>query len=260
MDHNDNQNNRSPFAAEALTRRNIWQVVPDFFTFIKRPYILAHYQKLTPLALCQLFLLIMLNIVVAIILAALIVEPYKELMEIPDSGLQALEGSPLNLFLLAVVLAPLIEEIGFRGWLRGTQRAFSITGLLLLYGAGAAIIIYVQSSNLIMNLTIFLWSFLLAFDGYFWLRKIWNDMRPVSFFKQYFPIIFYAGAFTFGAIHISNFEHDNMIELLPMTITQCFAGLLFGYIRLRFGLLAAIGSHAAFNGTLLGLSFVGGQI
>ncbi len=236
-----------------MTWDNVWRVVPDFFVFLRRPFLSAQSQELNKLALGQLALLTGLNIIFSILVAALILAPYQEAVGIADNAL-ADEDIPFGeLFLMAVILAPLIEEILFRGWLRGTKRALITVAMFLSIGIGYFILNNFGSDENIIAITMFLWAFLIAFEGFTRLKNIWHDWRPIEMFERYFPIIFYVSAFGFGLIHIINYEHHSTIELLPMVMTQCFAGLLFGYVRLRFGLLAAIAMHAVFNGILVSL-------
>ena len=254
MQHNDHQDNLPPKDdRDIVTWENVWRIVPDFFAFLRRPFLNAHNQPFNLLAISQLGLLLWFNIIFSLIAAVLIIAPYQEAIGIADSALSDDDMPFGELFILAVILAPLIEETLFRGWLRGTKRALIIAAMLLSIGMGYFILNNFGSNENIIAITMFLLAFLVAFEGFMRLKNIWHDWRPMEMFERYFPIIFYLSAFSFGMIHISNYEHDNMIELLPMVITQCFAGLLFGYVRLRFGLLAAIVMHAAFNGILVSL-------
>ncbi len=65
-----------------------------------------------------------------------------------------------------------------------------------------------------------------------------------------FKYVFYIIAFSFGFIHIINFEISKTILILsPLLVApQIIAGLLLGYIRVRLGLLYSILLHALFNG------------
>lgn len=79
---------------------------------------------------------------------------------------------------------------------------------------------------------------------------------PMALFKDkaYFRYVFYALTLIFGFYHITNFEITPTILILsPILVApQIFVGALLGFIRVRFGILWAIGLHAAFNLFLLG--------
>ncbi|WP_397362652.1 CPBP family intramembrane glutamic endopeptidase [Olleya sp. R77988] len=102
------------------------------------------------------------------------------------------EESPLYIVFSAVILAPVVEEIIFRG-------------PLTLFG------------------------------------------------KKYFRIVFYAFALLFGYMHLFNFNITTQILILsPLLVaTQIILGLVFGYIRVRFGLIYSILLHMFYNGIIV---------
>lgn len=84
---------------------------------------------------------------------------------------------------------------------------------------------------------------------------------PITLFKnrKKFKIAFYVFAVLFGYVHISNFEiTTNVILFSPLLVLpQILLGGYLGFIRVRFGLHWAIFLHAAYNGILVSLSFLG---
>lgn len=74
---------------------------------------------------------------------------------------------------------------------------------------------------------------------------------PLIYFrdKSYFKFMFYLITIIFGLIHITNFEiSTKVLVLAPLLVApQIFVGAIFGYIRIRFGLLWSMGLHAAHN-------------
>ena len=80
---------------------------------------------------------------------------------------------------------------------------------------------------------------------------------PLTLFKQpaYFKVAFYLFAITFGFVHITNYEMTTKILICsPILIApQFFAGMYFGFIRVRFGLLWSIALHACYNAFLFSL-------
>ncbi len=74
---------------------------------------------------------------------------------------------------------------------------------------------------------------------------------PLALFKNspYFKQLFYGLAIIFGLIHISNFETTTAtLILIPLLVApQIWIGILFGYIRIRFGLAWAMGLHSTHN-------------
>jgi membrane protease YdiL (CAAX protease family) len=79
---------------------------------------------------------------------------------------------------------------------------------------------------------------------------------PLIFFKGHrsFPKLFYLITLLFGFVHLLNFRLNTTTLLLsPILVApQLSAGLFFGFIRVRFGLLWSIGLHACYNFILIG--------
>ena len=80
---------------------------------------------------------------------------------------------------------------------------------------------------------------------------------PLTLFKKKkaFKIAFYVFALAFGFLHITNYEiSTNVLIFSPILIApQIFAGLYFGFVRVRFGLIWSIALHATYNGLIFTL-------
>ena len=80
---------------------------------------------------------------------------------------------------------------------------------------------------------------------------------PLTLFKQarLFKIAFYAIGIIFAYVHLFNFElTTNVILFSPLLVApQFFIGLIFGFIRVRLGLLWSIFLHSLYNGLLVSL-------
>lgn len=77
---------------------------------------------------------------------------------------------------------------------------------------------------------------------------------PLTLFsKKYFKIGFYSLALIFGYVHLFNFEITTKILLFSplLVLPQIVLGLVFGYIRVRFGLIYSILLHAMYNGVII---------
>lgn len=71
--------------------------------------------------------------------------------------------------------------------------------------------------------------------------------------KKYFKVGFYTLAVLFGYIHIFNFEITPMVLLFSpiLVLPQLVLGLIFGYIRVRFGLFYSMILHMCYNGVFI---------
>lgn len=72
--------------------------------------------------------------------------------------------------------------------------------------------------------------------------------------RSYFRWVFWGLTLAFGLIHMGNYTgYESYWWLAPILVApQLNAGLFLGFIRVRFGLLWAIGLHGAYNLLLLG--------
>ena len=82
-----------------------------------------------------------------------------------------------------------------------------------------------------------------------------NDV-PASFTRA-FPWLFYASAILFGLAHLSNYDMEEPLILLPFVIPQFVGALIFGFARVRYGMWANIALHATSNALFLSLAFSG---
>lgn len=73
--------------------------------------------------------------------------------------------------------------------------------------------------------------------------------------RRAFPLIFWGSALLFGMLHLGNYEGGLTHPVLLLAVVpQFLVGAVLGYVRMRFGLLAAMGFHASYNGVLIGLT------
>ncbi len=83
---------------------------------------------------------------------------------------------------------------------------------------------------------------------------------PLVLFKnpKVFKVAFYVLAIIFGYVHLFNYQIDTQIIIFsPILVApQMVLGLIFGYIRVRLGLIWAILMHSVYNGFLVSLFLV----
>jgi hypothetical protein len=78
---------------------------------------------------------------------------------------------------------------------------------------------------------------------------------PMWFFRnsRSFPLVFYSFTLAFALVHLGNFP--NLAEVWPISpllvSPQLVLGVILGFIRVRFGLLWAIGFHMVYNAILI---------
>lgn len=153
-------------------------------------------------------------------------------------------GEPESRWLLlagALFLGPLMEEITFRMQLR-----YLWTNLIFLaFICGALLSTWTGTQ----------WAYLVSPPVFVLLYVLYrfnlagSISRKHQFRKKYFPFYFHFTAISFAYFHWGNFSSE--AALLPFgliyTLPQLACGLLFGYVRMRYGLLYSIVLHCCYN-------------
>ncbi|KMS55312.1 CAAX amino terminal protease [Novosphingobium barchaimii LL02] len=150
---------------------------------------------------------------------------------------------------ITILIAPLLEEIIFRGWHTGRPRA------LWLLGCFALFVVLTMTAQAIAPLVLaglLLATVLAAAGGWWWLRR----RGPSAAFAAAYPGVFWAVAALFAGVHLMNYPSAS-IASLPMVLPQFWAALLLGFTRQRIGLPAAILQHAIANASSMALVMAG---
>lgn len=154
-----------------------------------------------------------------------------------------------------LLLAPVLEEAVYRGWLSGRIAAlrFAIFGFfaeacfiaslwmppewagpVAVTGAAAALVGLVQ-----------------------WLQTRERDTAIPAWFTRNFQWLVWGSSLFFGLIHLGNYEALAHPLGVLVVAPQLIGGLLLAYVRTRLGLRAAMLHHAAYNALFLALEPLG---
>jgi len=155
------------------------------------------------------------------------------------------EINSLSIFWIAVILAPLFEEILCRLILKISKLNIAlflailiavITKILFFKG----IILYVYLSAIPLFGLI-----------YFAISQFHFPLEVIDqFIKSKFRIIFHFSAIAFGMLHLSNYEtiYWWMIVFIPfLTAPYIALGYVFGYVRMKYGFLYGLAMHSTIN-------------
>lgn len=167
--------------------------------------------------------------------------------ELPENVNASLE---LNLVTVALVVlaAPFFEELFFRSWLSGKPAAF-FSVLILLAAVGALAVIGAKGG--IGPAVIFLAGLLGALIA---LVLLWNKPQ-MAWFARAFPLFFWLSAAAFALVHLLNFPEEGVFWLaLPLVLPQFVLGAIAGYVRVHYGLAAAIVLHGLHNSFALAVA------
>lgn len=152
-----------------------------------------------------------------------------------------------------LVIAPLLEELLFRGWLSGRTAALRFA----LYGFAAMVLLGTSlwvPSEAAMPLA--LTGVAVAFAGLIhWSLTRTRDTAVPTWFTRHFHWIVWGSALAFGLIHLGNYEPLTHPLGLLVVVPQTIGGLLLAYTRTRLGLGAAIAHHAAYNAVFLAADY-----
>ncbi|MEO0689031.1 MAG: CPBP family glutamic-type intramembrane protease [Pseudomonadota bacterium] len=154
---------------------------------------------------------------------------------------------------LIVLLAPLGEELLFRGPLSGRPRdviALPILGVAVFMISAALLV--PESAPV-----------LLAFAGVMALvaaaiRALLRGRGPWPFFRRFFAPLFWLSALGFPLIHLGNYAEGSLAILLPLVLPQFALGTMLAYLRVHYGFATALALHAIHNALLFGLAVLGG--
>lgn len=186
-------------------------------------------------------------------------------LQIAGAALPGQEGAvtapvPLTMLLLVGALfVPIIEETAFRGVLRPHVLTLSL--------AAAAWGYLLCGVALHGNLAAFhwaapLWQMVLqvvaagAFGGmaFFAAARAARALTPGAKWLRLFPALYWLTIIGFAFAHLGRFgglELERLWLLAPLLVLpQLVAGIIFGFARMRYGLLAAIVAHGLHNGLL----------
>lgn len=164
----------------------------------------------------------------------------------------SLAASPLAF----LVIAPLLEELLFRGWLTGRAAA------LRFGAAGFAALALLLAGEVLIPDHARIFGFagaMVAIAGLVhWSVTRSRDAAVPPLFIRHFPVIVWASAALFGLIHLGNFEAISGPLGVGVVLPQVLGGLLLAYVRTRAGLIAAIAYHSAYNALTLVLGAAAG--
>jgi membrane protease YdiL (CAAX protease family) len=153
---------------------------------------------------------------------------------------------------LLVLAFPIAEEVIFRGWLTGRPRALWLLTMALIV---AALLVPVTLGwhDQLASLGVIATA-IAALAGWWRLRK---RTDPPRWFGRSFAVWFYLSVAVFGFAHLANYPRLSW-AVVPMVCPQLLAGLVFGYLRMRWGLIASIMAHAAGNAAALAAALLAG--
>ncbi|QNK62893.1 CPBP family intramembrane metalloprotease [Pedobacter sp. PAMC26386] len=217
-------------------------LVNDLTAYLKNPYLTSIPKKVDRpfvLLLKLAFICLVAGIAAGFFLGLLI-----HLKLIPDPGPSKLDKKTMSgimLFTMAVIWAPVSEELLFRAQLR----RFTGSLLFIAFVSGVLLSVLIKTD----------WGYLISPFVFIILYLIYrfNLSQSVTlkflFWERIFPWHFHLTAICFALVHLSNYEKG--VSLLPLgllyTLPQLAVALVLGYTRMNYGLKYSFALHAMYN-------------
>ncbi len=208
----------------------------DFLKFVKCPNYTGSFIKLSGRDFFILFVVYFISVIPFGAIASIV----SSLLGLTSKVQQM--TMPGEIF-YGVLLAPVIEEVFFR-----LIYVFNKRNLIILLSASVLFgINFMVNENLLKSI---IFSAVIILTIVLIIKL--NHSRAI--FYKHFGFFFYFIAGLFAIIHLGNFiglSFNYVLLGLLMVIPQFIAGIILGYIRVRFGFIYAIVFHTIVNLTLL---------
>ncbi len=234
----------SPAPANSL--RAEWARFADF---LRRPTLPrkarpARFSSLLPVAR-----LLALDILVMGLLLAAAGLAMSAGIALPETALAGVELGPAIVFAV-VVVAPVAEEVLFRGWLSG--RPGHVLAILALLAGGLVLSTDLTRSDAALNLgaiAVAVASLLGALLALVLLRR----RDAMGWFRRAFPVLFWLSCAIFASVHLLNFAEEEVLLVVPLVLPQFAVATMLGYLRVRYGLWTSMLLHMLHNGAFVGI-------
>ncbi len=155
------------------------------------------------------------------------------------------EGTLAEEVFYSLLVAPLLEEAVYRGWLTGRGAALRFAAFGFAAEACFLASLWVDPR----------WAEPLGAVGAVvaliglvqWLQTRTRDTAIPAWFKRHFAGLVWGSSAVFALIHLGNYEPLTHPAGVLVVAPQLIGGLCLAYVRTRLGLRAAMIHHAAYN-------------
>ena len=220
-----------------------------YINFLRRPALPERATGPNAQSMAATGRLLLLDYALMAVLMAIGIVAYAAGVEFPENELESLAWGAGTVALI-VLIAPITEEVMFRGWLSG--RPGHLLAVLAL-GGGA----WVLNANAAAGrqadpggLLALIVTIVVAAGAIYAFRQ----RGPLEWFAKAFPVFFWLSALGFAAIHIWNYMEGGGGLVFLLVIPQLIAGTIFAYARVHYGLWSSVLLHMLHNGTAVALA------
>ena len=150
-----------------------------------------------------------------------------------------------QMIFLAVVMAPLAEELIFRLPLKFRGRNFAIPLGILCFTIGGNLLPLTERP--LFSLACLFGLMLVAIQGPLMLCRAITKPKGDAFFAKYLALLVFGSSIVFGAVHITNYPISAWMAAPILVLPQTTLGVLLAYVRLKFGYWWAVLTHGLHN-------------
>jgi membrane protease YdiL (CAAX protease family) len=224
----------------------VWR---DYLAFLRSPVLPARTKPFGPAAVRDVGALLVLDAIMGAMLVGLAFLAEEAGYQLPDPDL----GDDFMLFLvLAIFVAPPLEELVFRGWLTGRPSHLLLLSIPLLI----LVLLLLPTLGVPAYVTLIVgWAGITIWSA-FALRGTHSVPRA---YEAVFPWAFWASCALFALVHVLNYQENFTALLLMMVIPQFLGGTVLAYARLHYGMWANVSIHALFNAGVASLAAAFGE-
>ena len=223
--------------------------------FIRRPHLPEHHAPFTRSVIGMLRMLSIDLMVMTVLIGAIGIATALG-FELPENALNNLDMG-LGTVALLVVVAPVLEELGFRSWLSG-KPGHVIAALIIGISLTAAAIAGMQNTGDDAEAAVGLAAIGGVIIAIIVVIVLWKR-PPMRWFARAFPMFYWLSTLSFALVHLANYTEGALAILLPLVLPQFVLGSILGYVRVHYGLWAAIALHMLHNSLIVGVVVAAAQ-
>ena len=249
------------FFLNALNPIYIWRQTKGALAFCKTPTAdTVQPQPLYPAIVSAIALLIGLKFLqVLIITVRVFAEEYNVMPALENAMASETDQWPWwQLLLAAGIVGPILEEVAFRAHLRFTRVLFALSAAVAAYYILTQGVYGVRTHDLTTALPVRMLVPLCVGVGFFAILAGLPRLEAMlaSFWKNQFKWLFWGVALAFGLAHLGRYDMAMAhIPFIPLIILpQVLSAMVYGYVRMRSGLVYSIGLHIFANGVATSLA------
>jgi membrane protease YdiL (CAAX protease family) len=233
--------------------RSVWPTPwRRYFEFIRKPDLPKKSEPFSWQSVGDVGWLVLLEILLTAVFVGLLSLLEALGVSLPQDKLKL---DSAKLYVVAILIAPAIEEFLFRFWLKGRRIDFTLLfGVVMLIAVISFLSTYLGGLER-SELTALLlgWAIVMTMELVFgWKHR--NSVPAV--YHKLFPTALWCSSVVFAFLHVFNYAGEIQPILIIMVMPQFVSSTLFAFARLRHGMWANIGMHSLHNavGVLLALA------